>query len=282
MSSGDLESIVRKAKMRNDEWKQVVLYADRHSRIASVEADLIMKKYIKDNKKHITHVIDMGDGIDNPFMSVYAVDPHFKQSAQEEFDEYAEHLAELDKIVPDAFKILIAGNHDKTRLDNTKKMNRGMASLRNLQYESVLKEALAGCGANLDRFKLVDPAYTLKLTRSNSALFTHGDPRIDPNVKGGVTGARRTAEMYPFDGDIYMGHTHQHSLVPRRYDGKHLAILGGMFDTKKMKKLYVSYHPYETGFGVIKYNKKRDLRVFQYIPIIKGRAMIDGTEYYTE
>ena len=281
MTDGGLETMVRKAKLTG-EWKQVVVYADRHSRIASEDADLILKKYIRDNKKQITHIVDLGDGIDNPFMSVYAVDPYFKQSAQEEFDEYAEHLAELDHIVPNAHKILLAGNHDKTRLDNTKKLNRGLASLRNLQYESVLKEALSGAGANVAKFKMADPSYTIKMTKNNSALFTHGDPRIDPHVKGGVTGARRTAEMYPFDGDIYMGHTHQHVLVPRRYEGKHLSSLGGMFDTEKMKKLYVSYHPYETGFVVIKYNKKRDLRIFQYVPIVKGRAIIDGTEYFTE
>lgn len=261
------------------QYEQILIYADRHTGIESKESDNVIKKYIADNKKYIKYVIDLGDGIDNPFMSDFPVDPKFVLSAQEEFDMYAKHWYEIEKLVPNSKKVIIAGNHDKARLDKAKNLKRGLASLRNLQYESILKEALSNYNINLKNFTFADPNYELKVTKSNSALFTHGDPRLDPNIKGGVTGARRTAEMYPFNGNIYMGHQHHHIEYPRRFEGKHLVVLGGMFDIEKMKKMYMNQHPYENGFGVIFYNKKKDLYLFEYIKIEKGVAIINGKTY---
>ena len=49
--------------------KKAIVYADRHSSIACGKCDNILKNYIKNNKKDITHIIDLGDEVDNPFMS---------------------------------------------------------------------------------------------------------------------------------------------------------------------------------------------------------------------
>ena len=258
---------------------QAIITTDRHTGIESKAADNILKSYISDNNKEIRYIVDLGDGIDNPFMSDFPVDPRFVKNAQDEFDLYAQHWKELNYLVPRAKKILIPGNHDKARLDKAKNMKRGLACLRNLQYESILKEAIRNQGVKLTNFVFANQNYQIQFTKSNLDTFAHGDPRLDPNVKCGITGPRRTAMEYPVQGNIYIGHGHQHIEFPRRQPGKHLVMIAGMFDIEQMKKMYVSWHPYTNGFGVIKYNKKKDFYNFQYVPIVDNKAIIDGKLY---
>lgn len=272
----DLERRIRKETVN---WDLAVLTTDRHTGMHSDVCDYIVKSYIADNAKRIKYFIDLGDGLDNPFMSKFPVDAEYALSAQEEFDMFAEYLTEIDNLIPNAQKIILEGNHDAGRLDNTKRLNRGIASLRNIQYENVLTDSLLESGANIKRFILGNKTHIVELTKNNRMLLTHGDPKLDPRIKGGVTGVRRTAETYPFDGDIYMGHGHWYQQSPRQYNGKHVVMLGGLFDIEKMKKAYLNHHPYENGFGVVKFNKKRDLRFFQYVPINKGIANVGGVSY---
>lgn len=279
MGERNLESIVSDTMVNKNDFKYAVLVTDRHTGIESDVCDKILKKYIKDNKSKITHYIDLGDGIDNPHMSHFPVDPKFIMTAQEEFDLYAAHLKDIHNLIPRAKKIIIAGNHDKSRLSNAKNLNRGLASLRNIQYENVLKEAMTNVGIPLKLWDIGKNTATVKFTRSYTDLFTHGDPRMDPNIKGGVTGIRRTAETYPHEGNVYMGHGHWFQRMPRKYPNKFVTMLGGMMDIKKMEKMYIGHHPYQNGFGVIKYNKKEDLYVFEYYPIVKGVTVIDGKIY---
>ncbi len=262
-----------------DEWKQVVVYADRHTGLHDEKCDLILKQYMKDYQQNITHVVDLGDGIDNPNMSIFPVSPEVKESAQEEFDMYARHINEIKKILPKATIYIIKGNHDEARLSNAKTLNQGLASLRNLEFDRVLKEAITHEGGTTNNLVMAGIEQTLQLTKNNKVLFTHGDPRINPNIKGGITGVRRTAESYPFDGSIYMGHGHHYIAHPRRYPGQQAVMLGGTFNIEKMQKAYTNSHPYTNGFGIISYNKAQDKTFFQYITIKDGTALINGEEF---
>jgi len=282
MTIDSLETILKETevkRMTTSKWKKVVVYADRHSSIADIPSDNIIKKYMMQNNKSITHVVDLGDGVDNPFMSDYAVDPSFVLSSQEEFDLYARHINEMSKIVPEATKIIIPGNHDKSRMDKAKRMNRGIASMRNMQYENVLKESILNDGGNLTNLKIAGQRYELKLTKDYSVCFSHGDQRLDPNMKSGMTGARRTAMEYPFEGDIIWGHGHEYKQFPRKFKGYFAIQLDMMADISEMESHYVGWHPYSNGFGVIHYNTKENTRFFQHIPIVDGLAVIDGKVY---
>jgi len=267
--------------VRNAEsqWKIGIAFSDAHIKYGDEASIEIIKEYMRDNKKNITHILDLGDGVDNPFMSDFPVNADFNTSAQDEFDMYAEFTKDVHKIAPKANYYIVAGNHDKGRLNKAKNLNRGIASLRNVAYEAVLKEALTNQKVDLSKFTFVDGYKTLKLTRSNNLTITHGDPRLDTNVKGGVTGARRTAEMYPVDGDIYMGHIHTSKTVPRRYPGKHLYSLPMIANIKAMKDVYLSYNPYENGFMIFKYNKEKNLLLHTPVNIVNGTANVDGTIY---
>lgn len=259
--------------------KEAIFVADRHTGIESTKCDRILKQYLEDNKKNITYFIDLGDGVDNPFMSDYAVDPKFIKTAQEEFDMYAEHLKEVHDIIPRAKKYIVAGNHDKGRLEDKKQLNRGIASLRNIQYENVLKEALKKAGVNGTKYKLIDGSKEIELTKGNTILITHGDPRLDPYVKGGVTGTRRTAEMYPTVGDIIMGHRHEYQEYPRRFEGKRCIVLDGMYDIDKMKELYLNTHPYTNGFGIMRYDTNTGKMFWEHVEIKNNKAIIGGLTY---
>jgi len=280
--TNSLETIITnetEVKRMTTKWKKVVVYTDRHSSIADMPSDNIIKKYMSNNKKSITHIVDLGDGVDNPFMSDYAVDPSFVLSSQEEFDLYARHINEMSKIVPEAKKIIVPGNHDKSRMDKAKRMNRGIASMRSMQYESILKESILNDGGSLNNVKIAGQNYQLKLTRDHKVCFTHGDPRLDPNMKSGMTGARRTAMEYPFEGDLIWGHGHEYKQFPRKYKGHFAVQLDMMASIEEMESHYVGWHPYSNGFGVIHYNTKENTRFFQHIPIIEGKAVIDGKLY---
>ena len=274
-----LEQLLETTEVDEMYLNKAVVFSDRHTGLECDVCDKILKKYISDNSKHIKYVIDMGDGIDNPFMSTFPVSPNYTTTAQEEFDLYATFWKDVHKMIPRAQKILIPGNHDKTRLDNSKTLSRGIASLRSVQYENVLKEALDAQGLPLNMFTFANTSHVIKFTKKYKALFTHGDPRMNAYIKGGVTGPRRTAEMYPFDGDIFMGHIHSHMVIPRIYDGRNLYTADMIADKKQMAKAYLNHHPYTTGFMVIKYNDKRNIHSVRRYEIKDGMAEIDGKVY---
>jgi len=267
--------------MRLNEMKlnQAIVYGDRHTAITSESCDRILKNYMKDNKSTITHIVDVGDMVDNPFMSIFDVNPEFTLSAQEEFDLYSAHIKEMQTIVPKAKIHLIPGNHDKSRLNNSKKLNRGLASLRNLEFENVLYESMIQNKVNLKNFKIHNRTCEIMFTKNDGVLFTHGDPRLDYNVKGGVTGVRRTAETYPTQLNIIMGHGHRHFEIPRRYPNTKIMMIGGMFNIPKMKKSYFNMNPYENGFAIIYYNKKTNFFNIQYVDITKNGAYVNGKIY---
>ena len=260
-------------------WREAVIFSDRHTGIESQQCDSILKEYLTDHKRFVDYIVDVGDCVDNPFMSDYPVNPDFKNNAQEDFDNYAKFVREIQKITPYSEIIIVPGNHDKGRLDSKKNLNRGLASLRCLNFENILKESFKEQKCNLKHINIANTNYELKLTPSNDILFSHGDPRLDPNIKGGLAGARRTATEYPCTGDIIIGHGHEHKVFPRKYEGKMLIQLGGMFDIDKMKEHYIGYHPYTNGFLVIKYNKSTDQRFLEYHEIKNGQALIDGVLY---
>lgn len=259
--------------------KEALVIADRHTPAHSERCDKIVKDYIKDNKKRITHFVDLGDCIDNPYMSVFPVDPYWKENPQEEFDAYAEFIADIQSELPKANYIIMAGNHDKGRLTNAKNLNRGIASLRNVEYENVMKEAFAQAGVKNRKVFFEDGEYDLPLTKSNTVTFMHGDPRLNPYIKGGVTGTRRTAEMYPNSNDLIMGHKHKYESYSRNHEGKICMVTDGIYDIEKMKAMYLSHHPYTNGFVRILYDTKADKRWIEHIAIEGGVANIDGKLY---
>ena len=259
--------------------KEALIIADRHTPAHSERCDKILKEYIENNKKRIEYFVDLGDCIDNPYMSTFPVDPYWKDNPQEEFDAYAEFIKEVQDIIPKANYIILAGNHDKGRLSNAKNLNRGLASLRNLEYENVMKNAFEEAGVKTRKVFLEDGDYDLHLTKSNTVTITHGDPRLNPYIKGGVTGTRRTAEMYPNQNDLIMGHKHKYEAFSRNFPGKICMVTDGIYDIEKMKSMYLAHHPYTNGFVRVLYDKKADKRWIDHISIEDGVATIDGKIY---
>lgn len=244
--------------------KKAIFYGDAHFDKQSDKSLEILYDYIDKNSKDITHIVDVGDGIDNPFMSIYPVAPEDITSAQDQFDMYSKHWKQISDICPKSSKYIMAGNHDKGRLDSSKNLNRGIASLRNLQYENVLKEALKTAGVKDNKYFLCDRQENIPLTTSNIVTVMHGDPKLNPYIKGGVTGIRRTSETYPNGNWLIMGHGHRYIQFPRDYAGKSAIQLGCMADVKKLEQAYLNVHPYTNGFGIMHYDKRADKVFWEY------------------
>lgn len=260
------------------ELKIAIIECDNHYGVHSKSNESIMYQFLKDHKKQVTQVFNLGDEIDNPFMSDFSVNPSYNYTAQEEWDLFSQHVKKMVDLTHKNLKYtLIAGNHSLTRLDEKKNMNRGIASLRNLQYKNILKESLNDQGVDLKNVKISLKPLTYKFNKKNKAVFTHGDPRLDRYIKGGSTGVRRTAEQYPFKGDIYMGHKHVFIDYPRLYEGTYVHSIGMMADKEQMAKNYLSYYTYECGFGIILYNDESYF--YQPVKIVNGEALILGKTY---
>lgn len=260
-------------------WKRAVFYGDAHFSYESKPSLDIMYQYLEEHNKDIEYVVDLGDIIDNSAMSTFPVHPDDKDTPQEQFDDYARHVKVIQELVPSSMQYIMTGNHDAGRLSNSKNLNRGIASLRNLQFENILKDSFNEYDVDKNKVNVVVKEYTIPLTKNNNVTIFHGDPRMNPHVKGGVTGARRTAEMYPNMNWLIQGHVHQYREIPRPHEGKSLIVLDAMADIEHLKNAYLNYHPYTNGFGVMHYNKRKDKAVWQHISIDNGEAIIDGKIY---
>jgi len=274
----DLEDIIKKQGI-DMKFRQAIVVSDRHTGMEDQKFDSVLKQYINDNKKDISLYVDLGDFIDNPNCSQYVVSPEYKLSTQDEIDMYAEHLNDIHTMIPRAKKHVLMGNHDYARYNGAKSFNKGLASLRNANFENVMREATDHYKIPKGKVEFHKKDFRHKFTPSYQAAFTHGDPRMNPQLKGGLTGARRTAESYPFSGDIFSGHVHEHKTFPRQYDGMYHHVCGMGADVKKMQNAYMNHHPYTQGFFVIKYNKNSDKHFVDYHEVKKGMAVIDNKVY---
>ncbi len=267
-----LEEMVKGYKNR-----MIVGMTDQHFPYVDERMERITLRYVRKNKSKITDIVFMGDGVDNPGMSKYPQRPEDDTLLQEELDLYTKHIGKYKEIVPNANIYVIAGNHDLGRFDSVKKMNRSLASLRALDFKKLLRESFKEQNINPefefgDYFKLGDN------------VFVHGDPKIDPRLKGGATGPRRTADTYPdFDSDIFYGHTHQAIKVPRpkshfAKDIKSVYVVPAMGNVAKMQEQYTSYNAYQNGFVSINYDKEGHKQV-DLIEVTQSPLYLGGFKY---
>jgi len=263
--------------MVKTEWRKAIFYSDAHFGKEDLECLSILYEYIANNKSSIEKVIDNGDIIDNENMSDFPVDPYNKLTSQEQFDMYSKHVKLMQTLGNFDF-YLMAGNHDKARHTNKKNLNKGLASLRCTQFENVVRESFDRYDVK-SKYTLCDGKERIKLTKNNYVTFFHGDPRLTAYLKGGVTGPRRTAEMYPNQDWLICGHGHWWQIISRNIEDKLYVMLPMMANKKKMAESYLNHHPYGNGFGVMHYNVKKDKAYFEPITIENGLAYIDGKEY---
>lgn len=246
---------------------------DEHFPFVSENMQQITQQYVANNHDRISHVVFLGDGIDNPGMSVFPEKPDHPTRLQDELDMLVDHIHNYHELAPHAKLLYCHGNHDVGRLESTKSLNRSMASLRSLQFKNLMKESALEQGYRL-------PVSFADSHRVGPFYFVHGDPRIDPYIKGGVTGTRRTAEMHPEEGNIVMGHQHRVVTHPRPKGDASVHVVGAMFDTNKIAQQYKSYHGYQNGFMVISYSDKFNwYQVENFTVPHKSGLYIDGEWY---
>lgn len=248
---------------------------DEHIPYQSEEMVRVAEQYLKDEKPR--YRIHGGDLFDNPGMSIFDPDPNHKRDTQEEIDLTVQYLNRLYKASPDTEVIILAGNHDVARLERLKSTRAfGLKNLRALGYPELIKESAAYQELDIGKTTF---AYEWQL--GPGVLFVHGDNRMDPRIKGGQTGPRRTAETHPFPGDIVMGHRHKSQTATGPWGNRKVYLVGAMMDTDHVT--YMHHSDYENGLLVVKYNPKvRPSPTYHIQNIVaepNGDVLIDGKIY---
>lgn len=263
----DLETMV-------ENYETTVVLSDEHFCYVNPEMVSIAEKYIKKTKpKYRVH---LGDLFDNPGMSVFDQDPHHAREFQEELDEGVRYLARLHKASPDTKVIVIYGNHDHSRLERRKsEVPYAFKHLRNLELSKLIIDSAKDQGLEIG-----DVTFAKEWRLSNAVTFLHGDPRMDARIKGGVTGPRRTAETFPGDDHIVMGHRHRYYVGRDPWCDREVHHVAGMLDTRRVH--YNTCSKYENGFMVIHCKpqvRPRPEVVFQNVLYKNGGVFLDGRKW---
>lgn len=249
----------------------IMVMTDQHIPHLDERMERITMRVAEDYRRNITDFVFLGDGVDNPVMSEFPARPQDKTLLQEEVDAYVQHLNYYHAIAPKANLHIFQGNHDGSRLERTKSINRSLSSLRALEFKKLLKESAEEQGLAL-------PFQYHETAKIKGVNFTHGDPRIDPYIKGGAAGVRRTAEVYPESGNIVMGHRHQVVTYPRLKGDAACYVVGAMFDIDQIAKQYKSFHGYENGFMLIRLQDNGEYQ-FDNLKVTKAPLKYGGKVY---
>jgi predicted phosphodiesterase len=239
-----LEDMVKQERL-------LVAMGDQHFPHIDKRAEQITLQYVRNNRNKIDTLVFLGDSVDNPKMSEFPARADNDSLLQDEIDQFVKHVDKYHQLVPKAEIYVLAGNHCVGRFERVKGLNANLSSLRMLTFEKALQESVKEQGFKYS----INFGNYFKL---GSTVFTHGDPRIDPRLKGGANGAKRTADTYPdYDCDIVMGHQHRVIQEPRpkshfSRNNTSVYVVGAMFDVAKVEKHYTSFNAYQNGFLIVR------------------------------
>ena len=255
-------------------YETCVFITDEHIPYVNEEMVGIVEQYLLDNKpKYRVHG---GDLFDNPGMSDFDPDPNHRRDTQEEIDEVVQYLGRLHRASPDTKTVVLFGNHDYARLERKKsQVPYGMKNLRALKLPALIQES-----AREQEVEIGDVQFAKEWTLANSVTFFHGDPRMEHRMKGGVTGPRRTAEMFPGDNHLVMGHRHRMMVARDQWLDREVHQVAALLDPNFVH--YNTHSKYENGFLVIHYRpqvRPKPEMHFQNVLLRNGGVMLDGKVY---
>ncbi len=251
-----------------------VFFTDEHIPYINEDMVSIVEQYLSDAKpKYRVHG---GDLFDNPGMSNFDADANHKRDTQEEIDMSVKYLNQLHLASPDTKTVIIYGNHDYGRLERSKRIKAyGYQNLRTLDLEHMIRES-----SEHQNLEIGDVKFVKKWTLAKSVVFFHGDPNMEPQMKGGLAGPRRTAELYPGEEHLILGHKHRKYVGRDQWKDREVHHVAGMLDVKHQS--YPHMAQYENGFAVIHYNSnvrpKPEVHI-QNIIVRNKTACVDGKIY---
>jgi len=274
-----LEELTKKTYNRimakESKYDKVLYTTDHHYPYHSEEMKKVELDILREEKPKY-HILG-GDWIDASGLSSFLPKAGYIDETQNEVDGFVQYLSEMHVASPDTKRIMIYGNHDWARLQRAKAESPfGLAGLRVLNFETLFKEA-----ATFYNVEIGDLDFTKEWFLGKGMKFIHGDNRMDPMIKGGVTGMRRTVSEYPGDYHIMMGHGHRKQVGVHAFRKRQVHMFGAMMDVNKVG--YTTHSQYENGLGLVHYSPNSRPNPIYHIENMKkeenGDVLLNGKLY---
>lgn len=240
------QEIKKVTTTRPSKYVEALYTTDHHYPFESPEMRRVELAILSEEKPKY-HVLG-GDWIDASGLSSFQPKADYIRKTQDEIDGFTQRLAEMHAVSPNTKRILIYGNHDLARLERAKEETPfGLAGVRALTFPALFKESAEHQGLELG-----DVEFHKEWYLGPGLKFVHGDSRMDPRLKGGVTGIRRTVSEYPGDYHLIIGHGHRKQLGRHPWMDREVHMVGAMMDVDQV--CYTTHSQYENGLAWIKYS----------------------------
>jgi len=254
-------------KAVKEHYHVLIAYGDLHIPRNNRGYQRILLDIISDVQPDV--VLDGGDIICADCLSKYLKKHSQLVGLQEELDEAYMWMVSINSTVPSARKIMLRDNHFWRRLEDKKKGELWLESLK------------AAGGRQLLRLEELGWEDMVEYQWRDQLLFVHGDDKAGSQD----CPVNRTRNMVRNTGlSIVRFHSHTSGVEVRRHMSKeHMAIQLGAFEDLDHPDIYMK-HPklsnWSTSFGVF-YLPREKGEDFQFEPIFfrGGKAVFNGRVY---
>lgn len=243
-------------------YHRVLFIPDIHVPFHDMVAIKAMLAFVKDWKPQV--VFFLGDVVDFYAISHFAKDPLRSLQLQEEIDDTNKILDLICKSTPDSKRFFIRGNHEQRMQKYLWTKAAELSRLNGLKVENLLKLS------ERDISYLSNGRHLYRGT-----VIKHGDIVR----KFGAYTARGEFESTGMSG--VSGHTHRLAVYPHSNEaGDFMWMECGCLCRLDPEYMDGKKPNWQQGFGIGYYKDGSARFHMERVPIIKGKAMHGGYEYY--
>lgn len=243
-------------------YTKVVFVSDIHAPFHDPQAIKACLSFIKWYQPEI--VVFMGDVIDFYAISSFSKDPQRALGLQDEIDATVETLTRFRKMAPKAKMILLRGNHEYRLQKYLWTRAAELSGLRDLTVPHLLKLDELKIEYNKDGKMVI-----------NKTIIKHG------NIVRKFASYSAKGEFENCGISGVSAHTHRMGVYFHTHEGGLFVWMEcGCLCNLNPEYMEGKVANWQHGFGIGFYKSNSDRFHLDFIPIVKGKAMAYGYEFY--